>query len=113
VRELLVRARARIEDPARWCQGDNALDANGAVVASAGTEACRWCADGAVIAEAGGPYGLCGPASGRLRLAAFDLYAMDHIDANDGNGHAAALAIYDRAINKTLDEEAALAGMSA
>jgi hypothetical protein len=119
VRELLVRARARIEDPARWCRDYSAMDAAGLGVAGNSVAACKWCADGAIIAEIGGTmpgrhthlgYGAM---TTRLRTAANDLYALDHIDTNDQHGHEAAVAIYDRAINKTLDEEAALAGVTA
>jgi hypothetical protein len=50
---LLERAFKRIEDPAGWCQGSTAEDADGKPVTANNPSACRWCAVGALLAECG------------------------------------------------------------
>ena len=46
--EKLRQAKALIENPARWCQGNGAVADDGAVVDFDSPEAHRWCARGAV-----------------------------------------------------------------
>jgi len=52
VTAILVRARARIADRERWCRGAFAWNARCSVVYEWSPDAVRWCAVGAVKAEA-------------------------------------------------------------
>lgn len=50
----LRAARALIADPARWCRGTEARDAQGFAVPGVSSVATCWCAIGAVRSAAGG-----------------------------------------------------------
>ncbi len=89
VRDVLIRARARIEDPQHWTQGWQARDKFGSPVPTRSRRAVRWCPIGAVNVESGVDAGRCiedGPA----RLASFN--------DKPGRTHAEVLALFDRAI---------------
>lgn len=100
-RDILIRARARIADPANFCQGT--------YVSEGGT---KFCAAGALKAEGISPYATHGiqfdPTFELLALAAVEQGAlpMSHlfgavhpvVHVNDGLGHAAVLKMFDRAI---------------
>ena len=49
-RDMLARALAKIEDPAAWLQGDLAKNADGLPRSTYETDACKFCALGAVNA---------------------------------------------------------------
>ena len=51
--DILKKAKAKIEDPAHWCQGMFALDEHGDPVGTSDPRACRWCAQGAMSFVAG------------------------------------------------------------
>lgn len=94
----LAEARALIADPARWCQHAGARNEWGAERRPESSEACRWCARGALdrvtfpaVAEA---------AYGRLCAAVDPGIAGEWWpeDVNDHEGHTAVLAMYDRAL---------------
>lgn len=78
-------------------------------------EAWSFCAIGSLMAETNSQWHEHAPyARGHifLREAAEQLYGNPLVSTvNDGAGHGAVMAIYDRAINQTLDEEAAMAGV--
>lgn len=100
---LLQKARARIEDPARWCQGRHWND-----------DKSRCCAVGAIglEAETGNlRAGLCSAAQGFLDAAARAAFAppphgLGAAWVNDTFGHAAVLRMFDRAIELAQAEEA-------
>lgn len=116
--DLLRRARARIADPARWCQGHEALDATMEQVAPNDPRAVYWCAVGALRAEFAMVDMEKFEADGSTELDALDEFAADYVeghvtdsdlaewvlsrpglaDINDQCSHAAVLAIYDAAI---------------
>ena|SRR5262245_14594477 len=50
-RKIVQRARDRIADPARWCQGSMARTANGEICRFDDKHAQRFCALGALAAE--------------------------------------------------------------
>lgn len=94
--DILRAARARIEDPKNWTQGDFAKLADGRGATSYDPDAVCWCAIGAVRAEAG------------LRDEVVERYLVDaaqnHFSrrspamVNDCIGHDAVLQMYDAAI---------------
>lgn len=51
--EALKAARERISDPERWTQGEYAKNTQGEACNANSSEACQWCAAGAVLAEVG------------------------------------------------------------
>ncbi len=94
----LAAARALLADPARWCRHARAVNEAGAERRPESSEACRWCARGALdritfpaVAEA---------AYTRLCAAAGDRLAGEWWpeDVNEHEGHTAVLAMYDRAL---------------
>jgi hypothetical protein len=97
--EILKAARKRIEDPSRWTQGFMAMAGHLPLVNGFDPRATCWCALGALEAELGRDcIGLDGgddPVVVALTEAADGRFPGD---VNDNEGHAAALAIFDRAI---------------
>jgi hypothetical protein len=51
--EALIKARAEIAEPARWCQGAYARNSNGDQVCVGEEEACKFCGFGAIIRVTG------------------------------------------------------------
>lgn len=111
--DVLRRAKARIADPARWCQGALASDPmRGAdeSVAPTAPEACAWCALGAVCAEVGAEelsqtYGTVGGhAIMYLNAAAGEMYGRalpdfaDVAELNDEESHATVMHMFDLAV---------------
>lgn len=90
--ERLREARARIEDPANWCQGAFARDRSGDPVGSKSPVACQWCAEGALTVAGGGF-----DAEVYL-LRALPLRVNDVGGYNDHRTHATVLRLFDRAI---------------
>jgi hypothetical protein len=105
-------ARALIENRDRWTTGSYARTAIGTKCAPDDPRAARWCAIGARVAR------VARGAADReasdavdvaLRRAAHELWADGSpATVNDRRGHAAVLAMYDRAI-ELLEREAAAA----
>ena len=105
--EILKRAKARIENPEHWCTGSLARNTLGGVTAPRSSDACKWCAFGAIIAEANhgtfqveqaldivaipiiNSMGRAGPEVKNLRGAAY---------VNDYTDHATVMRMYDLAI---------------
>ena len=93
--DKLREAKALIEDPERWCQNHYALDADGNSVRMLGQKAVRWCAIGACV---------------RVGLdmdVLYDIVLPDKplSEINDDDGHAAVMALFDRAIELAASEE--------
>lgn len=99
--EILRAARERISDPERWTTEAYARDRDGSGTEPQQADAVCWCAVGAFLAEQGlaprvgdDPHrsnpvlDLLIEAAGHRPVAA----------VNDKDGHAAVLALYDRAI---------------
>ena len=99
--EILKAAKAKIEDPAHWCQGNYSHWVD--------DKTCQYCAEGAMFQT---PCQENGPASNDawrfLREAAherlvachlrFDRQRYDIVTVNDGLGHAETMKMFDRAI---------------
>jgi hypothetical protein len=92
--EVLRAARERISDPERWTTREYARDAKGYPARPQQLAACRWCAVGSVCAELG-----LDPIDGEKRPEVEALGPAVH-STNDYHGHAATLAMFDRAIAK-------------
>lgn len=100
-RELLVAARARVEDPARWTTGSPARDRRGSVTRSRYPQAVCWCATGAVLSFGAAPY-IESYSLWVLDDLAHSLYEMTTESVNDRLGHTAVLDLFDRAIEASL-----------
>lgn len=96
--DVLRRALARIEDPARWTTCYLARDARGQRCAPDAKSAVSWCALGALFRELGelGPKYTEIP--GVFRLLAPSERFPSATGINDFDGHAAVLQLYDEAI---------------
>jgi hypothetical protein len=91
--EILRAARAKIADPANWCQNNGAQDGDGNPVRVHSPAAQRWCIYGALEAVnvLGDDDSL---ALFALRHSCDDLLAL----FNDNHTHTEVLAVFDRAI---------------
>jgi hypothetical protein len=98
-------ARALIEDPDRWTTGNYAQTAGGRECTPDDLRAVRWCAVGALRACAADDDDVRGAIGRALCCAANDLGYRRAATLNDAQGHAAVLAMYDRAI-RLLEQEA-------
>lgn len=95
VLEVLENARALIADPERWTRSALARDSAGGEVHERHPNACQWCALGA-LAKCSECAPLFSPAIHALHVAIPGRPSI--ADLNDRDGHAAVLAMYDRAI---------------
>lgn len=107
-RDILVAARARIDDPEKWCQGAYGIDAEGVGIDFMSIEgersiplAVRACAVGAIYVEVSG-HTQEGSADARkaLRDASIHLYGLPANIVNDTLGHDAVMKVYDIAIER-------------
>lgn len=111
VKELLIEARERISDPARWTQGELARDSDGDETLTFSDDAVCWCAYGSIYASR--RFGYDGESAMLdLETACKDVFGLNQngwafniADINDGHvpipglsPHEAVLKIYDRAI---------------
>lgn len=97
VKEQLVAARALIADEKRWTQREFARDETGIPVDPVDDSACAWCALGALSRVLN-----CSPLGedwSRVETLA-SVVTEDGlvVEVNDTDGHAAVLAMFDRAI---------------
>jgi hypothetical protein len=104
--EILISARAKIEDPKNWCQGTLARDFTGSSVSETSLTACQWCAIGAIYSQPKHSVEIDHllRSAQRLLSEAADLVVGTYsvILANDYGGlgqHGIVLSIYDRAIS--------------
>lgn len=101
-REILIAARAKIEDRANWTQLATARDAVGATVHSRSPQACQWCAIGALNAVASRDTAIfdardiLGSVTPQVRNGEFLMIS----DVNDLAGHMAVMEMFDLAIAK-------------
>lgn len=102
--QLLREAKELIADPKRWAQGAFARDSGGAVVAALDPAAVRWCAIGALVAvDRSDGRNQCFAAHNAL---AGHLHGCSGLQTfNDSHEHAEVLALFDRAIAGTEQEE--------
>lgn len=103
--EILKAARERISGPARWTQNAFARRADGEIVAPDSSVACRWCAGGALRAEANVHDGKSGRSANHfLRVAAIERVGGEAQTSvprfNDWaiRKHSEVVGLYDRAI---------------
>jgi len=95
--EVIRRAREIISDPTKWTQGTYARDKYGNCTDPGMENACRWCALGAVVQasiELGVDDGIGSASVDRL----IDAAGGPVTTINDNQGHAAVLALFDKAI---------------
>lgn len=124
VTQLLIKARLRITDVARWSRGSFARDVLGNPVVVNSEQAVCWCAVGSLEREAGAtmpdwltPKKVGAPvkvshkeyhrANTLLQVAAKEInggVAASATVINDGMGHGAAMRMYNRAIVLTKGE---------
>jgi len=125
VYELLICTRAKIADPAHWTQHTEARDFARSPVSPVSALAVCWCAAGALVAcapdnDRSDPVFLdaydrlrftaqilidetAGAIRGEMNIAALDTDELCAV--NDVLGHAAALRMYDMAIERLQEEE--------
>lgn len=103
--ELLKQAQALISDPENWTKGVYARDEEGYETSAYATDACKWCAVGALHHFSGR---LLGGKAGK----AFDFLARGIestkagvFNFNDRTTHSGILAAYDRAIKLAEKED--------
>lgn len=112
--QVLERAKALIEDPAKFCTRQFAVNENGEYELPESDAACRWCSKGAVIREAK----LAGEKSWKIECllddVAVDLYGAElvrrfpidypwlvdvtAVGVNDRLGQEASIKTFERAI---------------
>lgn len=99
IKEVLIQARKKIEDPKNWCQVYAALNRAGIPVAPEEPTACHFCAYGAISSVAGlKNIKLKRETVSILRNAAQSVFKVGIITVNDGMGHEAILKVFDKAI---------------
>ncbi|MGI9449346.1 MAG: DUF6197 family protein [Geminicoccaceae bacterium] len=96
-REILIAAKAKIEDPERWCQGWFARDIAGHPIGSRNPGACKWCSLGA-IRVVWGPLSYESKVLQTLAVAALDQGFQLPEDLNDNTDHPTVMKMFDRAI---------------
>jgi hypothetical protein len=111
ISERLREAKARIADPAHWCQGVLAQDANGEEIAPSSTKAVKWCASGSLDGFPGwwGAWRILEGVAHDMRIEAKLPKDDDLCDTpliNDTFGHAKVMELYDRAIARAEEMEA-------
>jgi len=109
-RDVLVEARARIADVARWTRGASARMCLLPLVNPNSPYAIAWSADGAVHRAAGGAWMLCGREALRVLASAASIPATDVAKWNDTVPHTTILDAFDRAIAALEAVEARRAG---
>ena len=102
-KQVLINARALIADPAHWTSSALARTADDHVVDWSDRSATKWCAQGAIYHAA---YDLVGDRNEATRIGnevAKNIYRPRWLVANlpnlnDRQGHAAVLAVFDKAL---------------
>lgn len=97
---VLRQARELIANPANWCQGETARDAEGWSAHPEDGRARRWDAIGAVERVAGRGSKVCGDALNLLYDVVPGGVSTERgvASVNDDDGHAAVLDLFDSAI---------------
>jgi len=107
--EVLKQARELISNEGRWCQGELAETAQGAIVNPSSINAYRWCAEGALCKVLNiDDIDFNNDSFSLLNLAIKkefpELKGKVLFHLNDDKGHAAVLKVYDRAIEDCENE---------
>ena len=104
-RQILVEARALIEDEKNWTRDRGACDAMGFTCDPRDAEACAWCAVGALFKITGSTHGrsINGPLSYLVHAASEAGYTSVNY-ANDQGTHGLVLGIFDAAIKLAAKE---------
>jgi hypothetical protein len=98
-RPIIERARSLIADESQWCRAALARDERGWQVDPTDTTARRRCAFGALVAAAFDLVGDIKQAHDLAGAAAREIRCTSSlINTNDTDGHAAVLALFDRAL---------------
>ena len=98
-RHVIERARMLIEDESQWCRGTLARDERGWQVDPTDTTARQRCAFGALVAAAFELIGDIKRAHDLANVAAREIRCTSSlINTNDTEGHAAVLALFDKAL---------------
>lgn len=104
LREVLVAAKALIDDPKHWTVGTYARDACGNSVNEMSSKACKFCSMGAVYRAAKTAYGFTGmaqPALAVLGATVAELNETRHQSVshfNDTHTHEKVMELFDKAI---------------
>ena len=110
IKDILIAAKKRISDPRRWTKGAWARDLNHVPCASSSSEACSWCAIGAVAAATtklhnrlDSPYSVLASAKAdaMLKLAAFtpvEGICVAVFNDNESTTHEDIMKLFDKAI---------------
>ena len=94
-REVLVKARALISDPERWCQYHYAVDSAGVMLGDyTSPDAERWCSYAAIMLNGQPHWQSSGDAIDRLH----NVVGCSISHFNDTHTHAEVLAAFDKAI---------------
>ena len=102
--QVLINARALIADPSHWTVGTLATTARGHPVAWHAGTARKWCAQGAIYRAA---YDLIGDQKKAMRIGNDVMKSIcptrwlsgaGLATINDSQGHAAVLAVFDKAL---------------
>jgi hypothetical protein len=107
--DVLRAARERISDPERWTKGESAKNAQGEWTTASASDACRWCAVGAVWCEAGATLMPGSPEIKALNAAVRDLdgrrgvgevsgWPVARFNDSKRTDHGEVLDLFDRAI---------------
>ena len=97
-RVIIRRAHALIADERHWSWGALARDETGQRIDPTDVKARRWCAYGALIVAANELVGDLNLAHHLAASATRQLPCCSLIKINDTQGHAAALALFEKAI---------------
>ena len=112
--ELLTQSKARISDPEKWTRNAFARDRYDLDVGAHSSRACKWCAEGSVIAtyyqNAGGFDVPIHPIQGMMAYLGRearhilkdatmeDSHAVAMLNDHHGDGHDAVMSMFDSAI---------------
>lgn len=106
-KELLIKAKAKIEDRNNWTQGYMATDTIGRNLQPSSIYACRWCAMGAMYSFVPPGHDITMRARYALNEAAKTLSSCMNMTAtcyNDHGTHTQVMQMFDLAISRLEDE---------
>ena len=99
--QVLVKARALINDPKHWTADAFAKAGSGLMVSPRSSKAVCWCADGAIQRAA---WATISDAKERARWTLDDVARAEHgasyVGVNDELGHEAIIGVFDLAIER-------------
>lgn len=97
-RDILLRVRDRIADPAHWCQGWFAKTATGGFTTHSAPDASQWCLVGAIRKETQGRIMVQREISDAFKEYPDQVLILP--DLNDEHSHEEVLAEIDKAIER-------------